>query len=493
MPAPEPKTLAPAVVKTPPRGRRRTSPSGTAPSGAASLDAAASPAPSAETAAPVADDAFERRGLLPGWVDPVKPEELTEIRRDVHRTPEPGWSEFIATARLAQVFAAAGFKLTYGPEFISPQFVRGRDPDEVERGRLFALQNGVSVEEIRRMGDYPGLVAEWDTGRPGRTVAVRIELDAIAVEEPESISHLPFREGFSSVRRGVMHACGHDGHQAAAIGLARFIAANAERLAGRIKVICQPAEEGSRGAYPILQSGVLQDVDMLFCAHIAPELEFGTVVAAPTKLLSTTKIDFEFAGRASHAGSHPQSGRNALLAAANAAINIMALPRHEDGMTRVNVGQLHAGEGRNVVPSHAWMEVEVRGENAAVNRDLAAEALLRAQGAAMGFGVECRQRIVGEAIDFVPDAALTQLITVCARRARHCGKVVPTWPINSSDDGTLLIRRVQEQGGKAGYFVVGGAFAGNAVQPAVDFDERALVTLYDTWTNLIVALLGNWN
>ena len=71
-------------------------------------------------------------------------------------------------------------------------------------------------------------------------------------------------------------------------------------------------------------------------------------------------------------------------------------------------------------------------------------------------------------------------------------KVVPYWPVNSSDDGTLLMRSVQDAGGKAGYFIVGGAFAGNAVKPAVDFDERALVTLYDTWTNLIVALLGNW-
>lgn len=350
---------------------------------------------------------MNRPHLLPGWVDPVTFEDLVAARRDIHRTPEPGWSEFIATARLAEAFRSAGFSVTYGPQFIAPQFVRGRDPDEVEKGRRFALEVGVPPEEIRRIGDYPGLLAAWDTGRPGRTIAIRIELDALAVEEPESPAHLPFREGFASVRHGVMHACGHDGHQAVAMALARFIGANAERLAGKIIFICQPAEEGSRGAYPILQSGVLHGVDTIFCGHIAPELEVGDVVAEPTKLLSTTKIDFEFTGRAAHAGAHPQAGRNALLAAANAAINIMALPRHEDGMTRVNVGQLHAGEGRNIVPSHAWMEVEVRGENAAVNRDLAADALLRAQGAAMSYGVECRQKIVGEAIDFVPDAAIS--------------------------------------------------------------------------------------
>lgn len=289
-----------------------------------------------------------------------------------------------------------------------------------------------------------------------------------------------------------MHACGHDGHQAAAIGLAKFIHANAERLCGRIRFICQPAEEGSRGAYPILQAGVLDDVDMIICGHIAPELELGTVVAAPRRLLSTTKIDFEFTGRASHAGSHPQTGRNALLAGAAASLAIMALPRHADGMTRINVGQLHAGEGRNIVPSHAWMEVEVRGETGEINRDLTAEALTRAQGAAMSFGVECRKRIVGEAIDYQPEASTTQLLTVCARRARGCSKVLPTWNCDYSDDGTLLIRRVQEQGGKGGYFLVGGALSSSALKPAVDFDEAAVITLYDTWANLITAVLGNW-
>ncbi len=123
---------------------------------------------------------------------------------------------------------------------------------------------------------------------------------------------------------------------------------------------------------------------------------------------------------------------------------------------------------------------------------LTAEALTRAQGAAMSFGVECRKRIVGEAIDYQPEASTTQLLTVCARRARGCSKVLPTWNCDYSDDGTLLIRRVQEQGGKGGYFLVGGALSSSALKPAVDFDEAAVITLYDTWANLITAVLGNW-
>lgn len=150
--------------------------------------------------------ASDRPHLLPGWQDPVDPAALMALRREIHRTAEIGWAEFISTARLAQAFETEGFKITYGPDFISPQFVRGRDAAEVEKGRLFAMQNGVPAGLMRRMGDYPGLIAEWDTGRPGRTLAIRIELDGIAVEEPESLAHLPYRDGFSSIRRGVMHA-----------------------------------------------------------------------------------------------------------------------------------------------------------------------------------------------------------------------------------------------------------------------------------------------
>lgn len=431
--------------------------------------------------------------LMPGWVDPCDFQSMVKLRRDIHANPEPGWGEFRATAQMAERLGELGFALHFGPEFINPQYVRGRNPAEAARERAAAAEAGVTPVFLARMGDYPGLVAVWDTGRAGKTLAIRVELDALYLEEPKGDAHIPAREGFSSRRLGLMHACGHDGHQAVAWALARFIAANAERLAGRVIFIFQPAEEGSRGAYPILKSGILDGVDILLCAHLGLSVDLGTVVAAPDKFLCTTKIDFEFVGKPSHAGMQPQVGRNALLAAANSAVNIMGLPRHGDGMTRVNVGSLHAGEGRNVIPSHATMEVEVRGENASINQALAAEAIQRAEGMSAAFGVELKKRIVGEAIDYVPDDYVTQLITICARRARGCDRVVPTLPYNGSDDGTLLIRRVQEQGGRAGYFVVGAALSGSAPETACDFDERAMLTLYDTYAQLIMAFLGNWH
>ena len=428
--------------------------------------------------------------LLPGWTDPVDPGMLVKIRRQIHRNPEPGWCEFETTALMARIFSEAGFELKFGPEFIAPEFIRGRDVQEAARAKSRAAAEGADAQFLERMGDCPGLAATYDTGRPGRTLAIRVELDAIYMDEPSDPSHIPAREGFASSRPGIMHACGHDGHLAVASGLAKLVAANRDRLSGRIVFIFQPAEEGSRGAYPILQSDLLKGVDILLCAHLGVDIEDGLVIAAPNKFLCTTKIDFEFAGKPSHAGMQPQIGRNALLAAANAAINVMGLPRHAEGMTRVNVGALHAGEGRNVVPSHATMEVEVRGETAAINRELTDEAFMRARGAAASFGVECRSRIVGEAVDFIPDDSITQFVTVCARRARYCRKIGPTMPYNGSDDGTLLMRRVQESGGRAGYFMVGAALPEHTGEAAVDFDERALVTLYDTYAHLITAFLS---
>ena len=445
-----------------------------------------------ETMIPEQDKPISPASMLPNWVDPVTEEDLIERRREIHRIPETGWTEFIATARAAEALSAMGFKVTVGREFIDPAYVRGRNEEEVAESEKLAVAAGVSPLLLKRMGGLTGCVAVFDTGRKGKTIGFRAELDALKMNEPEDPCHIPFKEGFASERPGAMHACGHDGHQAVALELARFIVANRDRLSGRFKIIFQPGEEGSRGAYPIVQSGQLDDVDLLLCAHIATDLTAGAVVAAPEKFLCTTKIDFSFDGLQSHAGMQPQIGRNALLAAADAALILMALPRHSEGMTRVNVGTLHAGEGRNIVASHAEMAVEVRGENEAINRELAREAIQRAQGCAMAFGVKCRHNIMGEAVDFVPDDGIVQMITVCARRARYIKAVIPTVPLNGSDDATLMIRRVQSQGGRAGYFLVGAGLDASHEHAAVDFDERYLVTLYDTFTNLVIGLSGNW-
>ena len=431
---------------------------------------------------------------LVGWVDPVTFDDLVRLRRDVHRYPEVGWGEFMATSRIAAYFERLGFTVKVGREFIDPAYVLGRDTSEVLAYEKLAVETGIDRHYLNRMGGLTGCIAVFDTNRPGSNYGFRVELDAIKMDEPEDVDHVPFREGFSSLHRGAMHACAHDGHQAVALQLVKFIVANQAKLSGKFTFIFQPGEEGSRGASPIVKSGGVDDIDVMIHGHIAPDLPFGTIYSEPEKFFCTTKLDFTFTGAQSHAGMMPQSGHNALLAASNAAMMIMALPRHSEGPTRVNVGRIVAGEGRNVVASRGRIEVEVRGASETINQDLMQEAIRRAQGAAMSFGCDCHYTLMGEAADFKPDESVTQMVTICARRARFIEHIESKITLNTSDDVTIMMRRVQENGGRAGYFVVGASNTVPSHQPhlPVDFDERALISLYDIYTNMVMGLSGSW-
>ena len=170
-------------------------------------------------------------------MDPVHESDLIERRRAIHMTPEVGWCEFLSTARAAEVLSGLGFEVKVGREILQPDYVRGRDPEEAQHAELYAKDQGVPRQLLDRMEGLTGCVAVFDTKRPGKTICIRAELDALYVSEPEDPDHLPTRENFHSMRPGVMHACGHDGHQAVLLELGRFIAANKERLTGKIKFI----------------------------------------------------------------------------------------------------------------------------------------------------------------------------------------------------------------------------------------------------------------
>ncbi|EFR5492170.1 M20 family metallo-hydrolase, partial [Salmonella enterica] len=252
-----------------------------------------------------------------------------------------------------------------------------------------------------------------------------------------------------------------------------------------IKLIFQPAEEGVRGARPVAESGILDDVDYFACGHLGCDIPSGVVVVAPERYLSTLKMDLRFKGEAAHAGMAPHAGKNALLAACNATLQIMSLPTHGEGMTRVNVGMLKAGEGRNVIPAFAEMQIEVRGENEKINNFMTEEALRRAHGVAQSFNVELETEVMGEAVDFVPDEEMSALVAAVAQDLPGVKEVRPTMNFNGSDDATLLIKRVQAHGGKAAYFIIGSDLKAGHHQAEFDIDENQLWTGFSMFTGLI--------
>ncbi len=409
---------------------------------------------------------------------------LRAVRRDLHREPEAGWTEFRTTRLVERELRRLGYRVLTGAECVDPAARLGvPPPDVVARRRAEVGESGAGGLEI------PGAVGLLERGGRGPTVALRFDMDANELAESAEAGHRPAAEGFASARPGLMHGCGHDGHVAIGVGVARTLAA-IPGWRGRVKLVFQPAEEGGRGAKPMVAAGVVDDVDYFAALHIGDgSLRLGQVALQATGFMTSAKLDAEFHGLAAHAAGAPERGRNALLAACAAALGLHALPRHADGATFVNAGVLHAGTGRNVVPARAELRFEVRGATGAICDDLERAARRVVDGAAAMQGVEVAIREAGRTIDAPCDADLV------ARLGRVVAALpgltaIPSRPLGGGEDATFFMRRVQARGGQAIYFLLGADARSGHHSATFDFDERALGHGVALFAGLVLDLLG---
>ncbi|ADO49519.1 amidohydrolase [[Enterobacter] lignolyticus] len=415
-------------------------------------------------------------------------EQLSKWRRQFHQMPEIGWSEFVTTATLITTLRDMGYQVLTGKEFLNPAAILGRDRQDVDKGVARAQAAGVDPNLLAEIAGLTGCLALLDTGVEGPTIALRFDIDCVAVNESRDSRHLPFSQGFASLNPGYMHACGHDGHMAIGLGVAQWLIANRASLRGRVKLIFQPAEEGVRGARPVVEGGSLDDVDYFLSAHLGMGCPSGEIVVNPQDFLCTTKLDFRFDGISAHAGVNPQGGANALVGACHCVSQLMGIPRHGEGMTRINVGTLQAGEGRNVIPSSALLQLEVRGDCQQINQYMTQRALSIGEGIAQGFGLRFEHEVMGEAVDLHNDMQLIELVSHIARD--NVGLSLREDSFGGSEDATLLVKRVQERGGKAIYFVLGATISAGHHEANFDFDEASLLPGVQVFTGCISALIG---
>ena len=417
-------------------------------------------------------------------------ESIAALRREIHSKPEPGWAEFVSSARAIEKLESLGFTVKCGREVINPDFIRGANRRQIEEGLAFAKSQGVKEEILERLDGVTGVVGLLETGRPGPVMAIRFELDCVPVTETSNPDHLPNREGFASCRPGYMHACGHDGHQAVGLTLAQWFAEHKDELCGTLKLLFQPAEEGVRGARPMAESGIVDDVDFLYCGHLGCDIPGGTVVTAPEKFLCTTKLDVTFKGRPAHAGVEPNAGRNALACAANAVVQLLGIARHGSGMTRINVGQMIAGEGRNVIPSNALLKMEVRGETGEINQYMYDSAVAIIEGCAHAQGCEYHIEKMGEAVDLTNDDELVDVLREAAGAVEGINVREDAMNFGGSEDATIIARRVQAHGGKAAFFVLGADIPSGHHTSKFDFAEIAVKQGVNVLANAVERILG---
>ncbi|MEL6461143.1 MAG: M20 family metallopeptidase [Cyanobacteria bacterium J06621_15] len=191
-----------------------------------------------------------------------------------------------------------------------------------------------------------------------RVLAIRADMDALPVEELNEVS-------YKSQHQGIMHACGHDGHTAIALGTAYYLQQHRDSFSGTVKIIFQPAEEGPGGAKPMIEEGVLKnpDVDAIIGLHLWNNLPVGTLgVRAGALMAAVESFGCTILGKGGH-GAMPHQTVDSVVVAAqivNSLQTIVSRNVSPIDSAVVTVGELHAGTKRNVIADTARMSGTVR-------------------------------------------------------------------------------------------------------------------------------------
>ncbi len=421
---------------------------------------------------------------------------LKEMRRDFHRYPEDGWRTYRTSILVAEELERAGYTVCIGEEILpAAQAIGPPSRESAQEGlaRCREELRGLAVSEelwekwSLRMGDLGGVIAIYDSGCPGPTLACRFDMDALQIKESESEERLPVREAFSSCHDGCFHGCGHDGHTAVGLVTALRIMEEKESLCGKLIFLFQPAEEGVTGAKSYCAGWRFGPIDAFLSGHIG-FTEPDTFVAGAEQFLATSEIDGEFIGKGAHAAT-PERGKNALLALAEAVVRMQEIPEPEQGTVRLNVGVMQGGEARNAIPAHASFRMETRGSADQLNAYMRDEAERILYESAEKYDVECRLEIRNGGEAGGSSEKLSERIRQIAEETglyEHC---VLHQVFGASDDAVSFMRMTQEAGGQAAYMLFGCPVNGRHHESRFDFDEEVLEKSCEIWTRVIRDLL----
>ncbi len=246
----------------------------------------------------------------------------SNLRREFHRQPELGFQE-IHTAEI---------------------ILR-----ELSKLDGFSIQSGIAET---------GIVALLKGGSPGKTILLRFDMDALPVTENTGVE-------YASQNEGIMHACGHDGHMAIGLTVAKLLAENYQDLPGQIKFIFQPAEEGLGGAQRMIEAGVLEDPkpDIVLGLHLWNEKEVGWLGISDGPVMSASEtFQIEIKGKGGHGGK-PHESVDPIVAAANIITSLQSLVSREVPPLEsavITVSSIHGGETHNVIPELVSLEGTIR-------------------------------------------------------------------------------------------------------------------------------------
>ena len=295
-------------------------------------------------------------------------QELLAIRRHLHAHPELSGNEHQTAALVAGELRKLGWR----------------------------VQEGVG---------RTGVLAELGPSG-GPVVALRVDMDALPVEERTGLP-------YASLNQGLMHACGHDIHTTVGLGVARILAPLADQLGGTVRLLFQPAEETAQGAAWMVADGAMQGVDALFGVHVFPSLSVGTIgVRSGSLTAAAGELEVEILGEGGH-GARPHQSTDAIWIAARVVSGLQeAISRRLDALHPVVVsfGRIEGGKAFNVIADHVRLLGTVRCLDLELHSQLPTWIEETVQAICKGYGGEARVRYRCISPPVHNDPELTQLL-----------------------------------------------------------------------------------
>jgi len=402
-------------------------------------------------------------------------------RQDFHKHAESAWHEVRTCSLIADYLVKLGVTdIKMGKEcFVADERMGLPPQEELDAIYQRALDQGAVAEYAPFFKDgFTGIMATIDTGKPGPVIGYRVDIDALGVIEcqnPET--HRPAKEGFASINEGEMHACGHDAHGTIGMATAAVFMQFKDQLCGKLKIVFQPGEEGVRGARGMVNTGWFDDIDYMMAIHMSKEFndhpDWHILVNNKT-CMANCKMDVYLTGKACHAAS-PENGNNAMLATAAIIQAVYGIPRASAGDARINVGQVIAGTGRNVVCDRSKIVMELRGLTQASLEYLRpyAERIIEHAAAMHGYTAEikimgatpCVAMDTPEFANYLSDIA--NEVGIGANKPE--AKYYPT-----SDDYAYMAQKVMQHGGKSCYLRLCSPMAAPGHAVTYDIQENTL-------------------
>jgi amidohydrolase len=360
--------------------------------------------------------------------------EAVAVRRDLHAHPELGFQETRTAGIVADKLHGLGLEV------------------QTEVGRT-----GV-VGMLRGAGDGP-------------TAMVRADMDALPMDE---LSHAPY----ASRTPGAMHACGHDGHTAIGLSVARMLAARRDTLRGAVKFVFQPAEEILRGAEAMIHDGVLDDppVDCAFGLHLWTGSPVGTVSTNAGALMAgADSLDIVVKGTGGHAAMPHHTVDSIVVAAHVVSALQTVVSRNVSPLDAavVSFGQIHGGTAANVLPETVTIAGTIRTFHADVRIEVVKHVRDIAQGVAQSFGADADVTVTPVCEPTVNDTDATSIVLGAAKALLGSSSVLSTSGVMGSEDMSLFLNRVP-----GCFFFVGAEPASGPTyshhSPHFDFNEDAM-------------------